>query len=133
MHYIILIYGDEKNFAMMSEDPKAKEEMYAAFMRYGADMQAAGVLRGGAELKPTHSATTVRVRNGRMVTTDGPFAETKEQLGGYYLIDAKDLDEALGWAKMLPVRDRSIEVRPVMDYEARGAQGPPSEKAAAHS
>jgi hypothetical protein len=59
MHYIILIYGDEKNFAMMSEEPKAKEEIYAAFMRYGADMQAAGVLRGGAELKPTHSATTV--------------------------------------------------------------------------
>jgi len=77
MHYIILIYGDEKNFAMMSEDPKAKEEMYDAFMRYGADMQAAGVLRGGAELKPTHSATTIRVRNGRTVTTDGPFAETK--------------------------------------------------------
>jgi hypothetical protein len=58
MHYIILIYGDEKNFAMMADDPKAQEQMYAAFTRYGGDMQAAGVLRGGAELKPTHSATT---------------------------------------------------------------------------
>jgi len=59
MHYIILIYGDEKNFAMMADDPKAQEQMYAAFTSYGGDMQAAGVLRGGAELKPTHSATTV--------------------------------------------------------------------------
>ena len=65
MHYIILIYGDEKSFAMMANDPKAQEQMYAAYTRYGGDMQAAGVLRGGAELKPTHSATTVRVRNGK--------------------------------------------------------------------
>ena len=122
MHYMILIYGDEKNFAMMSEDPKAKEEMYAAFMRYGADMQAAGVLRGGAELKPTHSATTVRVRNGRTVTTDGPFAETKEQLGGYYLIDVRNLDDAVQWAARCPAAaGGSIEVRPL-------GQGPDSGK-----
>jgi len=115
MHYIILIYGDEKNFAMMSESPEAKADMYAAFMRYGADMQAAGVLRGGAELKPTLSATTVRVRNGKTLTTDGPFAETKEQLGGYYLVDAKDLDEAIKLAGGIPaVRTGSIEVRPIM-------------------
>jgi len=115
MHYIILIYGDEKNFAMMSESPEAKADMYAAFMRYGADMQAAGVLRGGAELKPTHSATTVRVRNGKTLTTDGPFAETKEQLGGYHLIEAKDLDEALAIAARIPTLPAggTIEVRPL--------------------
>ena len=116
MHYIILIYGDEKNFAMMSESPEAKADMYAAFMRYGADMQAAGVLRGGAELKPTHSATTVRVRNGKTLTTDGPFAETKEQLGGFYLIEARDLNDAIQVASRIPsARTGSIEVRPVVD------------------
>ena len=119
MHYIILIYGDEKSFAMMANDPKAQEQMYAAYTRYGGDMQAAGVLRGGAELKPTHSATTVRVRNGKTVTTDGPFAETKEQLGGYYLIDTETLDEALEWAARIPsARTGSIEVRPIMPVPA---------------
>ena len=116
MQYMILIYGDEKNFAMMSDNAEAKADMYAAFMRYGADMQAAGVLRGGAELKPTHSATTVRVRNGKTLTTDGPFAETKEQLGGFYLIEAKDLDEALAWAERLPAaRYGIVEVRPIWE------------------
>jgi len=114
MHYIILIYGDEKSFALMADDPKAQEQMYAAYARYGGDMQAAGVLRGGAELKPTHSATTVRVRNGKTVTTDGPFAETKEQLGGYYLIDVPNLDDAVHWAARCPVAaGGSIEVRPL--------------------
>ena len=114
MHYIILIYGDEKNFAMMADDPKAQEQMYAAFTRYGGDMQAAGVLRGGAELKPTHSATTVRVRNGKLSITDGPFAETKEQLAGFYLIEARDLNEAIQVAARIPpAREGSIEVRPV--------------------
>ena len=114
MHYIILIYGDEKSFAMMANDPKAQEQMYAGYTRYGGDMQAAGVLRGGAELKPTHSATTVRVRNGKTVTTDGPFAETKEQLGGFYLIEVPNLEAALDWAARCPsARDGSIEVRPL--------------------
>ena len=115
MHYIILIYGDEKSFAQMADDKKAQEQMYAAYTRYGADMQEAGVLRGGAELKPSLSATTVRVRNGKTVSTDGPFAETKEQLGGYYLIDVPDLDAAIAIAKKLPVlQDGSIEIRPVL-------------------
>lgn len=114
MQYMILIYGDEQNFAMMANDPEAQKQMYAAFMRYGTDMREAGVLRGGAELKPTHSATTVRVRNGKAVTTDGPFAETKEQLGGYYLIDVPDLDQAVHWAARCPAANGgSIEVRPV--------------------
>ena len=114
MHYIILIYGDEKSFAQMAHDPKAQEQMYAAYGRYGTDMQEAGVLRGGAELKPTLAATTVRVRNGKTVSTDGPFAETKEQLGGYYLIEAKDLNEAIQVGSQIPgARVGSIEVRPI--------------------
>jgi len=114
MHYIILIYGDEKSFAQMANDPKPQEQMYAAYGRYGTDMQEAGVLRGGAELKPTLAATTVRVRNGKTVSTDGPFAETKEQLGGYYLIDVPDLDAAVHWAARCPsAAFGSIEVRPL--------------------
>ena len=114
MQYMILIYGDEKNFAMMASNPEAQQQMYAAFGRYGADMREAGILRGGAELKPTHSATTVRVQGGKTVTTDGPFAETREQLGGYYLIDVPNLDQAVHWAARCPAaQGGSIEVRPV--------------------
>ncbi|MEO7336905.1 MAG: YciI family protein [Caldimonas sp.] len=114
MQYMILIYGDEKGFAEMSDDPEAQQKMYAAYMRYSTDMGKAGVLKGGAELKPTHSATTVRVRNDRPVTTDGPFAETKEQLGGYYLIDVPNLDEAVRWAAQCPsALTGSIEIRPL--------------------
>ena len=114
MQYMILIYGEEKAFAQMANDPQAQAQMYAAYGRYGADMREAGVLRGGAELKPTLSATTVRVRNGKTLSTDGPFAETKEQLGGYYLIDVPDLDKAVHWAARCPAaQGGSIEVRPV--------------------
>jgi hypothetical protein len=84
-------------------------------------MQAAGVLRGGAELKPTHSATTVRVRNGKTLTTDGPFAETKEQLGGFYLIDVPHLDDAVHWAARCPLAaGGSIEVRPLGHTASEG-------------
>ena len=114
MQYMILIYGDEKRFAMMAGNPEAQKQMYAAFSKYGADMREAGVLRGGAELKPTQTATTVRVKDGKTITTDGPFAETKEQLGGYYLIDVSDLDLAVKWAARCPAaQGGSIEVRPV--------------------
>src|SRR5688572_18068110 len=95
MQYMILIYGDEKSFAMMAGDPEAQRKMYEAFSGYNADLRNAGVLRGGGELKATHSATTVRVRDGKVVTTDGPFAETKEQLGGYYIVDVPNLDDAV--------------------------------------
>jgi hypothetical protein len=114
MQYMILIYGDEKSFAMMAGDAEAQKAMYAAYTRYGADLREAGVLRGGGELKPTLSATTVRVKNGKVVTTDGPFAETKEQLGGYYLIDVPDLDRAVQWAARCPAAaGGSVEVRPL--------------------
>ena len=114
MQYMILIYGDEKRFATMAGNPEAQKQMYAAFGKYGADMRAAGVLRGGAELKPTQTATTVRLKDGKTIATDGPFAETKEQLGGYYLIDVSDLDQAVKWAARCPAAEGgSIEVRPV--------------------
>ena len=114
MQYMILIYGDEKQDAGMASNPEAMKQRYAAYTQYGGDMRAAGVLRGGAELKPVATATTVRVKNGKTVTTDGPFAETKEQLGGYYIVDVPNLDEAVKWAARCPAaQGGSIEVRPV--------------------
>jgi hypothetical protein len=112
MQYIILIYGDEQQFAQM-RDPAAQQRIYAEYRTYTAALVEAGVMRGGSELKPTSMATTVRVRNGKTVSTDGPFAETKEQLGGYYLIDVPDLDAAVSWAARCPsAAFGSIEVRP---------------------
>ena len=114
MQYMILIYGDERNFAQMADQPAAQKQMYEAFSKYGKDMREAGVLRGGAELKPSSMATTVRVKGGKTVSTDGPFAETKEQLGGFYTIDVPNLDEAVKWAARCPAAAHgSIEVRPV--------------------
>jgi hypothetical protein len=113
MKYLCLIYDDEKKWAEM---PKA--ELESIFAEYGAftqDITKSGHYLGGNPLQPTHTATTVRIRNGKVSTTDGPFAETKEQLGGYYLVEAKDLNEAMQLAARIPsVRYGSIEVRPVM-------------------
>jgi hypothetical protein len=113
MQYMLLIYGDEKAWTSL---PKAgRQAMYEAHMQYGKDMTEAGVLRGGSELAPTTSATTVRLKNGKPVSTDGPFAETKEQLGGYYLIECANLDEAIRWAGRCPsIEGGSIEVRPLV-------------------
>jgi hypothetical protein len=112
MEYIVLIYGDEKAWNRI---PKAQiEQVYAAYRKYTEDLQKAGVMRGGSELKPTTTATTVRVRNGKRQVTDGPFSETKEQLGGYYLIDVPNLEAALDWAAKVPsAQEGSIEVRPL--------------------
>jgi hypothetical protein len=112
MEYIVLIYGDEKAWNRM---PKAQiEQVYAAYRKYTEDLRKAGVMRGGSELKPTTTATTVRVRNGKRQVTDGPFSETKEQLGGYYLIDVPNLEAALDWAAKVPsAQEGSIEVRPL--------------------
>ena len=112
MQYMILIYGDEKAQAGMSQDDMQKE--MAAYGEYTAAMAAARVTTGGAALQPIGTATTVRVRNGKTNTTDGPFAETKEQLGGYYIIDVPNLDEAIKWAAKCPGAIKgSVEVRPV--------------------
>ena len=86
---------------------------YGAFTQ---DVMSAGVMRGADRLQPTGSATSVRVRDGRAVTTDGPFAETKEQLGGFYILECKDLDDALAYAEKIPTaRFGTIEVRPIME------------------
>ena len=117
MQYMILIYGEEKNFAQLATHPEAAKKIYAAYTQYSKDMRDAGIIRGGSELKPASTATTVRVKNGKTVTTDGPFAETKEQLGGYYLIEAKDLNEAIQVATRIPsAKTGSIEVRPIMTF-----------------
>ena len=112
MEYIVLIYGDEKKWINLP--PNEMDKMYAAYMSYSKALVDAGVMRAGSELKPVATATTVRVRNGKVTTVDGPFAETKEQLGGYYIIDVPNLEKALEWAGKCPgARDGSIEVRPL--------------------
>lgn len=112
MEYMILIYADEARYETMEEGQMAG--LMAEFANYTQALESAGVLRGGAELAPVRSATCVRVCNGKPVITDGPFAETKEQLGGYYLLECAHLDEALAWAGRCPVASLgSIEVRPV--------------------
>lgn len=112
MKYLCLIYNDEQSFADMSEaDMKAFLGEYGTFTR---EIIASGNFIGGEELQPAHTATTVRVRKGTLSTTDGPYAETKEQLGGYYLIEAVDLNEAIRIAARIPsARNGSIEVRPI--------------------
>jgi hypothetical protein len=110
MKYLLLIYENEKRFEK-GYDPKEMAE-YGAF---GKEFGKAIV--GGHALKPTSTATTVSVRDGKRLTTDGPFAETKEQLGGFYLIEAKDLDEAIHVAGKIPAaRYGAIEVRPIMTF-----------------
>ena len=121
MRYLLTIYGDESGWNDIT--PEQSQQIMAAYGAFGQEAQAAGVLLGGEGLQPTSTATTVRVRGGETLTTDGPFAETREQLGGYYLLDCKDLDEAIGWAAKIPgAHDGSVEVRPIMDYEAMGRE-----------
>ena len=115
MRYLCLIYDEEKKMGAMSKsDADAFMGEYFAFTE---GIKKSGQYVGGEALQPVQSATTVRVRDGKMSTTDGPFAETKEQLGGFYLINANDLDEALQVASKIPsARIGSVEVRPVVDF-----------------
>jgi len=116
MQYLALIYADEKIEA--AKTPEQQQQLLADYMAFGEAAGKAGVIVRGDALQPTDTATTVRVRGGKVLTTDGPFAETKEQLGGYYLLECKDLDEALHWAAKIPnARDGSVEVRPIMLFE----------------
>ena len=112
MEYLLLIYSDEKAWDAM---PKAElEAVYGEYMAFTEAIRKSGNYKNGNPLQPTTTATTVRVKGGKTLTTDGPFAETKEQLGGYYLVDAKDLDEAIALAARIPsARIGSIEVRPI--------------------
>jgi len=112
VEYMILIYGDESAFGSIKE--AQLKAMYAEYGTYTQELMKAGVMRAGSELKPASTATTVRLRGGKVLTTDGPFAETKEQLAGFYLIEARDLNEALQVAGGIPAaRVGSVEVRPV--------------------
>jgi hypothetical protein len=110
--YILLIYGDERVWASMSKDEM--EKIYAEHRAYGAAMSKAGVIQGGSELKPVSTATSVRFSGGKPRTIDGPFAETKEQLAGYYVIETANLEEALAWAEKMPgMTQGTVEVRPL--------------------
>src|SRR4029450_7470762 len=120
MKYLCTIYGDESQFA--DATPEQMNEMLAAYGAFGEE--AGDVILGGEGLQPTSTATTVRVRDGERMLTDGPVAETKEQLGGFYLLECNSLDEAIEWASKIPgAATGSVEVRPVMNYEGSGAEG----------
>jgi hypothetical protein len=113
--YMALIYSDESGLA--SASPEDAEQMAKEYNAFTEEARRAGVFQAGDGLQPTSTATTVRVRDGKLGTTDGPFAETKEQLGGFYVFECKDLDEAIEWASKIPgARFGSIEVRPVIEY-----------------
>ncbi len=117
MQYLLLIYDDEKVWEAMPKEQS--DAMFGAYMQFTKDVKASGHFVAGDALQPVHTATTVRVRDGKLTTTDGPFAETREQLGGYYLIEAKDLDEAVKIAAKIPsVTVGSIEIRPIQTYPA---------------
>ena len=117
MRYMLLIYDDEKLWGKMSE--AERQQIFGEYMQFSGDIRKSGNYHAGAALQPTSTATSVRLRDGKRVVTDGPFAETREQLGGYYLVDAKDLDEAIALAARIPsARIGTIEVRPVMELPA---------------
>jgi hypothetical protein len=116
MQYLLMIYRSEAEFGKM--DPAARKNLVGEYGAFTQSIVQSGHFKAGDGLQPTTTATTVRVREGKTLTTDGPFAETREQLAGYYLIEAKDLDTALGIAARIPEAKRgSIEVRPVMVYD----------------
>ena len=114
MRYLLLIYNEEKLTAKKSED--AMGQLKGDYRAYTASLKQAGKMLAGDALQPTATATSVRVRSGKTLVTDGPFAETKEQLGGFYMVEAKDLDEAIKWAAGIPgAREGTIEVRPIWE------------------
>jgi len=129
MQYALLIYTQEATAEPTPEEAAAQIEAYDAFTRHVVER---GALKAGEALQPTATATTVRVRDGRTISTDGPFAETKEVLGGFYLVEAADLDEAIGYAAMIPgAKEGSIEVRPIFDFGEHSTQSI-AEAAGAH-
>ena len=116
MQYMCLIYDDEQVFHNLPDDER--NQVYGEYGAFTESIRESGNYVAGDALQPTATATTVRIRDGKTLVTDGPFAETKEQLGGYYLVDAKDVDEALKIAERIPsARYGSIEVRPVVVWE----------------
>jgi hypothetical protein len=120
MKYLCLIYDDEKKWETFP--PAEMERLMEEYFALSDSLKSNGQYIAAEALQPTQTATTVRVRNGKISTTDGPFAETKEQLGGFYLVEAKDLNDALKVASRIPsARFGSIEVRPIMDFSEQEA------------
>ena len=117
MQYMLLIYGDDSSWETLSADEK--RAIGGEYFAFTNELRASGKMVAADQLQPTGTATSVRIRDGKTLTTDGPFAETKEVLGGYYLIDVDSLDEALEWATKLPgAKYGTVEVRPIVtDYE----------------
>ena len=116
MRYMLLIYGDESRWATMSE--AEQQSNMQQWMTYDSEIRAAGVTQQGDALQSVGTATTVRLNGGEPLVTDGPFAETKEQLGGFYLLDVPNLDEAIKWAHKCPgARGGRLELRPVMEFD----------------
>lgn len=120
MKYLCLIYDDESKFASM---PQAESDAFVAeYFAFTDDIRGTGHYLAGEALQPVQAATTLRVRNGKLSTSDGPFAETREQLGGFYLIEARDLNDAIQVAARIPsARTGGVEVRPVLDFGSQSA------------
>jgi hypothetical protein len=115
MQYLLIIYANEAEYAKI--DPATSKKVMEEYGVFSQSIIQSGAFKAGDRLQPTTTATTVRIRDGKTLTTDGPFAETREQLGGYYLVEAKDLDAALAIAARIPgARFGSIEVRPIWVY-----------------
>jgi len=121
MKYLFALIHDESGLG--ERTPEQQAEAMRAWDVFTKSANEAGVFVGGEGLQPSATATTVQIpESGEPVISDGPFADTKEQLGGYYLLDCKDLDDALSWAKRIPMPGGTVEVRPVMDYDAVGSE-----------
>lgn len=115
MKYMFLIYGEESNEAQLTA--AERDAMLSEYFAFSKETRAKGVYIDGDELKPTATATTLRPYKGQLATTDGPYAETKEQLGGFFILECQTMDEAVGWAAKLPgAHHGSIEVRPVVNF-----------------
>jgi hypothetical protein len=128
--YMLALFSEEGGLRDASpEEMKAVMEAWDAFTKEAQD---AGALVAGEGLQESATATTVRIQDREPIVTDGPFAETKEQLGGFYVLECKDLDQALEWARKIPFQNGSVEVRPVIDYEAMH-QGGSGDREAARS
>lgn len=116
MQYLLLLYEDEKAWDSIPEAEQNK--IFGEYTEFTQDIGKSGHMRAGEALQPVRTATTLRLRDGKVSTTDGPFAETREQLGGFYVIEAKDLDEASKIAARIPcAKSGCIEIRPIMKFE----------------
>ena len=116
MQYLLMIYQNEAEYAKI--DPATRGNILGEYQAFTQSIIQSGNFKAGDRLQPITTATTVRVRDGKMLTTDGPFAETREQLGGFYMVNARDLDEAIGIAGRIPAaRLGTVEIRPVMEIE----------------